>query len=185
MRRVHEALESLGYEIDEVELPRFDEALDLYGRFILTEFRASWPMLSKLLPPDGRKYLELFMEVREPGTLEEYIGFAAKQYGLRREYAEFMERYPLIVGPVFTEDPVAPDYDAKGAKEFAFVQHAMRLNSATSLLGLPSVSIPVGVDGGFPQSVQFIGRPFYEADSLAIAEQVEKIVGTLTPIDPR
>jgi amidase len=51
-------------------------------------------------------------------------------------------------------------------------------------LGLPAVTVPVGISDGLPQVVQIIGPPFAELRCLAAAAVLETAVGPLTPIDP-
>jgi aspartyl-tRNA(Asn)/glutamyl-tRNA(Gln) amidotransferase subunit A len=42
-----------------------------------------------------------------------------------------------------------------------------------NLAGLPGVSVPCGMAGGLPVGLQWIGKPFQEADLLAVAEATE------------
>jgi amidase len=56
---------------------------------------------------------------------------------------------------------------------------------AINALGLPAVTVPVGVSEGLPQAVQIIGPPFAEMRCLAAAAALEARVEPLTPIDPR
>ena len=48
-------------------------------------------------------------------------------------------------------------------------------------LGLPAVTVPVGISEGLPQVVQIIGPPFAEMRCLAAAEALEAQVKPLTP----
>ncbi|WP_338424884.1 amidase [Sphingopyxis kveilinensis] len=179
------ALASAGYEVEPVELPHAAEALDLYGRMILTEFNLIWPRLSALLQPNGQRYIKLFMDERKPATLEEYVGFTARRFSIMQEWAELFDRFPVILGPNFTEQAVEPDFDVKTPESFRFVQKGMRLDSITSFMGVPSVAVPAGITQGLPQSVQVIGRPYREDLCLLVAETLEKHFGRITPIDPR
>ena len=180
------ALEDAGYAVEEVDdVPRLADALDVYGRMILTEFSLSWPMVRTLLTEDGRRYIEMFMEQRPPADLGEYVRLTADRFGIRRDWAWFLQDRPLILGPVFTEPPVEPGLESRGPQENARVQAAMRLCSATTLVGVPAVAVPTGVVGGLPQGVQVIGAPFREDLCLDAAAEIEKRLGTLSPTDPR
>ena len=44
-----------------------------------------------------------------------------------------------------------------------------------NLSGLPGVSVPCGMAGGLPVGLQWIGKPFMEADLLSIAAATEKL----------
>lgn len=44
-----------------------------------------------------------------------------------------------------------------------------------NLAGLPGVSVPCGMAGGLPVGLQWIGKPFQEADLLSVAAATEKL----------
>ena len=52
-------------------------------------------------------------------------------------------------------------------------------------LGLPAVTVPVGVADGMPQVVQIVGPPWSEMRCLAAGAAIEAAVERLTPLDPR
>jgi amidase len=179
-------LEDAGYAFEEVdEVPRLEDALDAYGRMIPTEFALGWPMVRTLLTEEGRRYIELFMEQRPPIGLGRYVQLTAARFGIQRDWARFLQDYPLILGPVFTEPPVEPGLESRGQEENARVQAAMRLCSATSLVGVPAVTVPTGVADGLPRGVQVIGGPYKEELCLDAAAAIEERLGTLTPKEPR
>jgi amidase len=101
-----------------------------------------------------------------------------------RAWAEFQQRYPLIVAPICTDPPftVGADLEADGIER---ILKAMRMVVALNLLGLPAVAVPVGEAEGLPQVVQIVGRRFREDSCLDAAEAIEQRRGRLTPIDPR
>jgi amidase len=144
-----------------VEVPRLDEALDTHARLLMTEFSLAWPMLQRLLAPDGRRYIEYSMAGNRPAELHEYIGLTAKFDGIRREWCQFLDRYPLVLAPVFTELAVPVGFDIAGPEEHRRVGRAMRMCAVTSLVGVPAVSVPTtvcrSVCSSFPD---FIGRTF-------------------------
>ncbi len=61
----------------------------------------------------------------------------------------------------------------------------MRMALAVSALGLPAVTLPVGIAGGLPQAVQIIGPRYREDLCLDAAAALEVRLGIITPIDPR
>ena len=44
-----------------------------------------------------------------------------------------------------------------------------------NLAGLPGVSVPCGMAGGLPVGLQWIGKPFQEADLLSVAAATEAL----------
>ncbi len=95
-----------------------------------------------------------------------------------------MERFPLILGPVSTMEAFCVGYDTGGFEAMQRLIRSFRLTELCNLLGLPSIALPVLVEGGLPQGVQIIGRRFDEDRCFAAAEAIERAVRLPTPIDP-
>ncbi|MFI7275633.1 amidase [Streptomyces sp. NPDC049879] len=181
-----DALRDAGYDVREVDdVPRLDEALDVYGRVTLTEFAPTWPAVRTLLGEGGDRYIALAMERARPADAAELVRLTGTWLGIRRSWAEFLDAHPLLLGPVFTEPPVEPGVESRDAAGRDRVATAMRLCTATSFVGVPAVAVPTGVADGLPHGVQLVGRAFREDLCLAAAQAVEDRLGTFTPLDPR
>ncbi|GAA1345559.1 amidase [Saccharothrix algeriensis] len=177
------ALSDAGYEVAEVpDVPALDEALSAYGRLLMTEFTPAWPVVRTLLGEGGHRYVEQSMAESPPVDVTEYVRLTGVVLGVKRAWAEFLDRYPLLLGPVFTEPPVAPGVESRDAAGHALVGSALRLCTATSLAGLPAVAVPTGLAEGLPTGVQLVGRAFREDLCLAGASVVEERFGVLTPV---
>ncbi|HTK48402.1 MAG TPA: amidase [Gemmatimonadaceae bacterium] len=171
------ALEAAGYRLDFIDVPRLEETLAAYGGLIMTEFAQAWPTMQRLLGPNGRRYIELAMELGKPRDLVGYLELTAVRHGLQRAWTELLDTHPVILGPVYT-GPVPPaNYDIQGLEEHASCGRALRLCSATSFVGLPAVSVPVGLTDGVPQGVQVIANYFREDLCLEAAEAIEAHAG--------
>ncbi|MFJ8625183.1 amidase [Kitasatospora sp. NPDC093550] len=182
-----DALRDAGYDVREVpDVPRLDEALDAYHRLTVTEFAPSWPAVRRLLGEGGDRYVELTMRGAPPADAPGLIRLMSTWMGIRRSWTEFLQEYPLVLGPVFTEPPVEPGLESRDQAGRDRVASAMRLCSVTSFVGVPAVAVPTGLaEDGLPTGVQLIGRAFREDLCLAAAQAVEDRLGVLTPIDPR
>ncbi|MFD7665347.1 amidase [Streptomyces sp. NPDC059788] len=183
-----DALRDAGYEVCEVQdVPRLDDALDVYGRMTLAEFAPTWPVVRNLLGKEGHRYIELSMERRDVAQMDvpEYLRLTGARLGIQRSWAEFLDTYPLLLGPVFTEPPFEPGLEMRDQEGHARVQRALRLCTATSFVGVPAVAVPTGVAQGLPYGVQLIGRAYREDLCLEAAGAVERRLGVITPIDPR
>ncbi|MCK7626163.1 amidase [Streptomyces sp. RS10V-4] len=186
VERAADALRDAGYEVCEgLDVPRLDDALEVYVRLTRSEFATTWPVVKPLLGEGGHRYIELSMDGAGPAELPEYLRLTGARLGIQRDWAAFLDAYPLVLGPVFTEPPFAPDDEVRTAESHRRVQNAMRLCTATSFVGVPAVAVPAGVVNGLPHGVQLIGRAYREDLCLAAAEEVERRLGVLTPIDPR
>ncbi|MDI9888388.1 amidase [Streptomyces sp. HNM0645] len=181
-----EALRDAGYDVQEVaDVPRLNDALEAYHRIVVTEFAPTWPMVRTLLGEGGDRYIEMTMERTPPATAAEFMQLMGVWLGIRRSWAEFLDEYPLLLGPVFTEPPVEPGLESRDRAGRERVGAGMRLCTVTSFAGVPGVAVPTGVTDGLPSGVQIVGRAFREDLCLDAAQHVEDRLGVLTPIDPR
>ncbi|NBE56214.1 amidase [Streptomyces boluensis] len=180
-----DALREAGYDVQEVpDVPRLDEALDAYLRITLTEFAPAWPVVRTLLGEGGDRYIEMAMSRTEPATVPELVKLTGTWLNIRRTWAEFLDTYPLLLGPVFTEPPVEPGLESRDPAGRDRVATAMRLCTATSFVGVPAVAVPTGLVDGLPAGVQVVGRAFREDVCLAAAQEIEDRLGVLTPVGP-
>ncbi|MEU5047971.1 amidase [Streptomyces griseorubiginosus] len=179
-------LRDAGYQVQEVhDVPRLDEALEAYGRITVTEFAPTWPVVRRLLGEGGDRYIEMAMEQTPPANADEFMKLMGTWLNIRRSWAEFLDEYPLLLGPVFTEPPVEPGLESRDRAGRDRVALAMRLCTVTSFVGVPGVAVPTGVTNGLPSGVQIVGRAFREDLCLAAAQAIEDRLGVLTPIGPR
>jgi aspartyl-tRNA(Asn)/glutamyl-tRNA(Gln) amidotransferase subunit A len=62
------------------------------------------------------------------------------------------------------------------------VEHVLtRLTSLVNVLGLPALSVPLGLVDGLPGGLQIIGRSLDERSVLALGNRVEAVLGPLPP----
>ncbi|MGW4435183.1 amidase [Streptomyces sp. NPDC004596] len=181
-----DALRDAGYDVREIaDVPRLDEALEAYGRITVTEFAPTWPVVRKLLGEGGDLYIQMAMDRTPPANAAELTKLMGAWLGIRRSWAEFLDEYPLLLGPVFTEPPVEPGLESRDEAGRERVAKGMRLCTVTSLVGVPAVAVPTGLADGLPSGVQIIGRAFREDLCLAAAQAIEDRLGVLAPINPR
>ena len=139
------ALPDAGHEVVEVaDVPRLAETLDACGRMLMTEFAGSWPVVRTLLGDGGHRYIEMSRAKARPVGLDEYLELTAVHLSIRRAWAEFLDRHPLLLGPVFTQRPVEPGSESRDEAGHERVGTAMHLCTATSFAGLPAVAVPTG-----------------------------------------
>jgi amidase len=184
VRTAARALDDAGYAVDEVEPPSIDVAAKLVLDMLSTpEIRAVWQFMSPMIPADTQRFLSAFYEVAgDSDAVTTMQSFMTRQ-SLLRAWGQFQEKHPLIVAPIFTDEPfkVGTDLTTAGVAE---IVRGMRMVMAVNALGLPAVALPVGVVDGLPQSVQVIGPRYREDLCLDAAAALEERVGIFTPIDP-
>ncbi|OKI93442.1 amidase [Kitasatospora sp. CB01950] len=186
VERAAGALAEAGYDVREVaDVPRFDEAYDAFHRLTVAEFTPSWPVVRKILGAGGERFIDFAMRATPQVDAAGLVKLMGTWMNIRRAWAEFLEEYPLLLGPVFTEPPVEPGLESRDRAGRDRVTSAMRLCSVTSFVGLPAVAVPTGpAADGLPTGVQIVGRPFREDLCLAAAQHLEDRFGLLSPVDP-
>jgi amidase len=132
-----------------------------------------------------KRSIEMYVESTPKVDLQAYMkGVAARATHLRK-WLQFLERYPLILGPVSAELPFLVDFDLQPELTGETLRRAQRLLIAVNLLGLPAVAVPTGLSNGIPVGVQIIGSQFREDLCLDAAEVIEAQLKLDTPIEPR
>ncbi|HUP23988.1 MAG TPA: amidase [Thermoanaerobaculia bacterium] len=184
VRKAGEALAAAGYRVEEIEPPELPEVARVWGTFLAAEMNQIAPQMVPLMGPNGAKFFETALAILEPAGLDGYTEALSHRHRLAASWQEFQERYPLVLGPVFTAQPFEIGYDVRGRAEAVDVLAQLRFTVAANLLGLPSVALPVGVAEGLPLGCQIVGARFREDLCLAAAEEVEQRLGVITPIDP-
>jgi len=104
---------------------------------------------------------------------------------IARAWSQFHAEYPIVIGPVATQQPFAVGVDATDKEKLNEFIRSLRLVVTANLLGLPAAVVPVGVSDGLPQSVQIITNLYREDVAFDAAETIEARAGVITPIDPR
>ena len=186
VRAAGASLADAGYAVEEVEPPAVDRVAANWAAIILNEMRhVTLPYIKQHGGPDLVRCTELILATTRDLDIEAYMRALGERARHVRDWMAFMERYPLVVGPVSTEPPFEVGFDVADAETTARVLHAQRLLVAMNLLGLPAVAVPTGLVDGVPMGVQVIGSRYRETLCLDAAEVIEARHALGTPIDPR
>jgi amidase len=185
VRRAGAALARAGYAVEEVEPPSVEAIAELWWTLAWSETRhVMQPVMRKLGGKDVNRALDAVLSITPDLDLVGYMkGLAARAKHVR-DWLLFLERYPLVVGPVSTEPPFPVGFDTDEQADPRRLIRAQRLLTAVNLLGLPSAAVPVGKAGAVPLGVQVIGSRYREDLCLDAAEAIEAQCGLPTPIDP-
>jgi len=185
VRRAGQWLGQAGYAVEEVDPPLVWEAWQTWGQLTSVEIRRlTLPAIKPIASAEAVTFLENWLHCFPENGLATYMEGLAQRNRIAREWARFMQKYPLVIGPVLALPTPRVDFDIRSLDEAEPFMVASRLIMAANLLGLPAAAIPVGMAEGVPQSVQIIGGRFREDLCLDAAEAVERSAGRLTPIDP-
>lgn len=185
VRTAGRALEAAGYEVEEIEPPMLFEAYFAWSELISSDLSVIAPLLQMVLGEGGQRFLQLTDIGLPDPTAESLYAMHQNRYAVSKAWREFLTRYPLVVGPTWTQPPFEHGFDIVDFESAMKVLEMIRFVLPANLMGLPAVCVPTGVAEGLPTGCQIIGDLMREDLCLDAAEVVESSVGVLTPIDPR
>ncbi len=184
LRRAGDWLSDAGYTVEEAAPPRFVEAADLWMTLLGNEIRTPAMQAALALTDEGlRRSQELTIHWAPVMSGDEVLAGLATRTTLQRAWTLFFERYPLLLVPTSWRLPFPVGHDAVGPDEARAVLRAHSPCSATAMLGVPAISVPV-VRAPLPIGVQIVGARFRDGLCLAAAAALEARLGPVDPIDP-
>lgn len=159
-----------------------ERVTELWGHILSAEFQPVINELAMLMSESSIEMLNHLFELYNPATFPAALVHAEK-WRLSCAWSEFFERYPLVVGPTWTNIPFLHDADiADGGARLTV--DMLRFITPGNVLGIPSVAVPTGVSGGLPTGVQVYADRWREDLCLEGAALIEHKLGRITPIDP-
>ena len=178
------ALSDAGYAVELVEPPLARETGEAGYRALMGEVKA-------LIGSDIHTYgsaelntiFEEYYQQFPPYEGSKLLTSMAQRTHYAREWALFLEDYPLVLTPFLLKPFFAPGRDAEGPEGVREVLGAAHWSFIMNFLGLPAGNLPTHIadssDGRQPIGVQIAGRRWRE-DLIVDAMQV--IETTITPM---
>jgi len=184
VRKAADVLANAGYVIEEIDPPFIKASAQIIQQISDMEIKSYLPGILPMISAEAKTVLERIIGDTTP-ELSTYLKAIAQRHRIACEWNLFLERYPLVLGPVSTLQPFEVGYDLAGPEELNHFIRSLGLTEICNLLGLPSVATPVQVIDGLPQGVQLIGPRYHEDLCFDAAEIIEQQQGVFTPIEPR
>ena len=186
--RAADALANAGYDVVEACPPRYEQAVQVWARFIMGDYNSVLDQLAPMMGADAMTFLGAANAGIPPlADAAAMSRLFAERDGVAREWATFMADHPLVLSPTWTQLPFEVGFDVATPESAAAVLDMMRPVTPANLLGLPSACVPAGRDEatGLPIGVLVTGRKLRDDLCLDAAEAIEARLGLETPIDPR
>jgi amidase len=184
VRRVADALADAGYTVEDVTLPAVTDASEVWLKLVLAEIRTLWPLFEPVIGDDARRFLADALTLSPPLDQAAYGAAYMAREGIARTWSQFQTDYPLVLAPVSSDLPFAVGADLEGPEAVDRIRRSRDLTLLCNCIGVPAVALPAGFEDGLPIGVQLIGPRYREDACLTAAWEVERALGTLTPIDP-
>lgn len=185
LQRAARRLESAGYRVEPAQPPRLRETADLWLSLTMADSRL---LVEEALLRDGDDTIRQAyraMDAHAPQfDTASYMRALAARTGLMREWALFLQRHPLLLMPVSWRHPFPVDADQRGSAAMREILDAQSPLLSTAILGLPGLSVPMGLRRGLPTGVQLVSDRFREDLCLAAAEVLEAEAGPVAVVDP-
>ena len=168
-------LAEAGYEVEEATPPHFDEMADLYRHLVLDDMRrAGEPAMMKMGDDALRTSLTHFMGKMAPWDRDQYLDGLVRRFNIGRDWAVFLEQYPVLLMPNSWERQFPIDDDLRTQDRFEDILLAQTPLLNTALLGLPGLSVPTGLSDGLPAGVQLVTGRFREDLALYAGSIIEQ-----------
>lgn len=178
LKRAAAWLQDAGYIVEAAEPPCFDAAARLWLDVLMNE--AAGAMQREIERAGDRAIQNAYQSMLAHTTRLDKEGFIqamAMRTTILREWGRFFERYPVLLMPVSFDLPFRVDQDQQGKDAMAAMLRAQSPLISTAILGLPGLSVPVGLADGAPVGVQLVAGRFREDLCLEAGEAIESRAG--------
>lgn len=175
-------LQEAGCAVEEVEPPELGAVADLWPKLAMDDFiRTLEPGMAEHGGEGIRKAVGFWRQAFPPAGAEGVLAALTERDRLARLWQLFFAEYPLVLMPVSGEQAFPVGLDLESFAAFERIWTAQLPQLAVPVLGLPAVSVPIGVERGLPLGVQIVGPRYREDLCLAAAEWVEARADMVLP----
>jgi Asp-tRNA(Asn)/Glu-tRNA(Gln) amidotransferase A subunit family amidase len=170
-----------GCAIEPRKLSGLDRALEVwwffFGPVVAHLFAPTVTGHEDQLSPILREYFS-YAAPESPLTLDAFLSACAQRDDLRAEILGQMRDVPILLSPVCSTPAFVHGAGTYRPGAEQCYRDTMRHSQWLNLVGLPGVSVPIGLSAeGLPIGVQVIGHPHEEELVLAVAEKIEQARG--------
>jgi amidase len=183
IRAAGRLLSRAGWEVELTQPPELDLVNQTWLDLLLVDFAEMVPVMRLVVDQALYRHLVELCSLGE-GRDVPNSELHATRSSLIRLWSEFFQRYPVMVGPVWTCLPWPVDADLDPQSGVQLTLATTRFIRPANVLGLPALALPAGVVGGLPTGVQIYADLWREDLCLEAAAIIEAGVAMPTPIDP-
>ena len=168
-------LAQAGCVVEEVEPPHFEEGAQLWRRMVYDDLRRGGvPAIEAMGDAAVRRSLLDSMQGMVPYDRDAYLDALARRLMICRDWAVFLNQYPVLLMPNSWQRQFAVDEDTRGAERMSEVISAQSPLLGTAMMGLPGLSVPTGTKDGLPTGVQVVSWRFREDLALRVGALIER-----------
>ena len=168
-------LQAAGYTVEEAEPPHFAEVAAMQFQMVMNDMRrAGEPFMREHGDDALRQALAHYMAIQPVWDRDQCLESLTRRFNIARDWAVFLERYPVLLMPNSWERQFPIDDDLRSPERTAQILLAQAPMLSTATLGLPGLSVPTGLVDGLPVGVQLVATKFREDRLLAAGEVIEQ-----------
>jgi amidase len=184
LRRAAAHLADAGYAIEEVSPPELMRTAELWAEIGLAEIGANLrPMIPALGDEGMKRFMDDLWELKGTADIVRYQAALREREVLLIKWQLFLDKHPIILMPACAEHSLPTGFDTHGPEALNRALEALRYQLAIPVLGLPSLALPMGLNGTQPAGIQIVSRRFREDLCLAAGEIIEAREPPVAPID--
>lgn len=178
VRQAAEWLAKAGYEVEEAEPPHFAEVAAMQFQLVMNDMKRAGEAFMRANGDDAlRTVLDHYMAVTPVWDRDQYLEALSRRFNIARDWAVFLERYPVLLMPNSWERQFPIDEDLRSPERVAQILLAQSPMLSTAVLGLPGLAVPTGLVDGLPVGVQLVSNKFREDRLLAAGEVIDRAAG--------
>lgn len=171
-------LEAAGYTVEEAEPPHFAEVSAMQFQLVMNDMRRGGAAFMREYGDDAlRRALDHYITVTPEWDRDQLLDALTRRFSIARDWAVFLERYPVLLMPNSWERQLPIDDDQESPERVRQILLAQSPLLSTAVLGLPGLSVPTGLAQGLPTGVQLVASKFREDRLLAAGEEIERAAG--------
>lgn len=185
IRQAGDILADAGYQVDEIDAPSLTKAANLWRLVLGNEMRAGlYPLVKEHGDAKINRSLDLLLNSVPDLDRDEFLKAFSQRSTLLREWQLFLQTYPLVLSAVSWQPPFPVGEDQRADLDFDAFYDQLAPTTGTPILGLPGLSVPMGMARGRPAGVHLIADRFREDVLLAAGAVLERANGPVRPVDP-
>ncbi|SDW61665.1 amidase [Ruegeria halocynthiae] len=181
-----DALIDAGYLVEEINPPNAFECGRVGYRTLMGEVLT---LMKSDIEAAGsqtiRNIFDVYFQEFPPIVGHDLIQALAQRSHYAREWALFMQDYPLVLSPFLPQPFFKPDRDTEGPEGIHEVLGCAVYSYAMNFLGLPAASVPARLaelpNGPQPINIQIAARRWREDMAVDAAVAIEERVGKMAP----
>jgi aspartyl-tRNA(Asn)/glutamyl-tRNA(Gln) amidotransferase subunit A len=177
--RVLAVLERLGLKRSTCAFPDWQTLDHLVQLVQLSDAAAAHAAFLRKRPQDYGPQVRARLEVGHfIPAVDHLTALRARGTYVQRTLDETFKDIDVAILPVLADPlPAISELDVGGGPSVqAAMARVVKFTRPINYLGLPTLTLPVPRDGGLPNGIQLVGRPFAEAQLLAIGQAYQREV---------